>query len=60
MAVDDIRWWRLLEQLLAEHDDDIFGERAAVLDLGEIYIRFQKEQHHADPPQGERRHRPEQ
>jgi hypothetical protein len=37
MAEDD--WWSLLRGLLAEHDDDIAGERLAVLDFHMIHTR---------------------
>jgi hypothetical protein len=40
VAVDDISWWTLLEQLLIENDPTITGERRAVLEYVAIYGRF--------------------
>ena len=43
MAVDDISWWLLLEQLLTEHEPTVEGERAAVLDFASIHWRFRRD-----------------
>jgi hypothetical protein len=41
-VVDDINWAVLLFQLLDENDDDLVGERRAVLEYGQIHSRFKE------------------